>query len=113
MKIAIIGLGKMGSQIAKKLHEDAFTVIVHTLTKNNVDEMAKLGMAPAYTKEEVISSFGQDRIVIWLMLPSDIMDQELDIWMKLMPKGSIIIDGGNSDFRLTKDRAKKVGDLGS
>lgn len=113
MKIAIIGLGKMGGQIAKKLHEDNFTVIAHSLHKETIDEYKSLGMLGAYSKEEVISSFGQDQNVFWLMLPSNIMDQELDLWLKLIPKDSIIIDGGNSDFRLTQKREKKVKELGS
>lgn len=113
MKIAIIGLGKMGGQIAKKLHEDNFTVIGNSLHAETVDEYKKLGMLGAYTKEEVISSFGGDQAIIWLMLPSETMDAELDLWLKLVPKGSILIDGGNSDFRLTQKREKKVIEVGS
>lgn len=113
MKIAIVGLGKMGGQIARKLHEDNFEVIAHTLTKESVDSMANMGMIPAYTKEDVMKAFGGERAIIWLMLPSEIMDQEIDLWLKLIPPKSILIDGGNSDFRLTKKRAEKVKGAGS
>ncbi len=108
MKIAIIGLGKMGSQIAKKLHEGKHTVVAFNRSSNLIDEMKALGMIGAYSKEEVIASFLSDRVVLWLMLPSESVDVELDMWLELVPKGSLIIDGGNSDFRLTKERAKKV-----
>jgi len=113
MKIAIVGLGKMGAQIAKKLHEGNFTVIAHNRSRDSVDEMRVLGMIPAYTKEEVVKSFNGDRVIIWLMLPSQSMDAELDIWLDLVPKDSIIIDGGNSDFRLTVQREKRVKAQGS
>ncbi|MBI5139329.1 NADP-dependent phosphogluconate dehydrogenase, partial [Candidatus Nomurabacteria bacterium] len=113
MKIAIIGLGKMGAQIARKLHEDKFTVIAHARTKDKVDEMKNLGMLPAYTKEEVLTSFGEDKVIIWLMLPAEVVDEELELWIKLIPKGSIIIDGGNSNFRQTKRRAEQVAEAGS
>ncbi len=114
MKIAIIGLGKMGSQIARKLHEDNHIVIAHNRSRGSVDEMKDLGMIPAYSKVEVINSFGkEDQLILWMMIPSDILDQELDLWLNLIPKGSIIIDGGNSDFRLTVVRAEKVNNLGS
>ena len=113
MKIAVVGLGRMGMQIAKKLHEGKFTVIAHNRSSASVDEAKGLGMVPAYTKEEVLKSFEADPIVIWLMLPSDVMDQELDAWLALIPKGSVVIDGGNSDYRLTKIRAKKVEEFGS
>ncbi len=113
MKIAVIGLGKMGGQIAKKLHEDGFSVIAHTLSKETVDEYKGLGMIPAYTKEEVVSAFGTDQVVLWLMLPSETMETELATWLTLVPKGSILIDGGNSDWRLTKEREVKVKAAGS
>ncbi len=108
MKIAIIGLGKMGEQIARKLHENNFTVIAHNRSSEIVDEMKNKGMVGAYSKEEVITAFEGEQIILWLMIPSDTVDQELDIWLSLIPKNSIIIDGGNSDFRLTRVRSEKV-----
>jgi 6-phosphogluconate dehydrogenase len=113
MKIAIAGLGKMGSQIAKKLHEDKHTVIAHNRSRGSVDEMSALGMTPAYTKEEVIKLFNGEQVILWLMIPSDTVDDELNVWLKLVPKGSILIDGGNSDFRLTQKRAELVSKNGS
>ncbi len=108
MKIAIIGLGKMGSQIAKKLHESGHSVIVHNRSSQLVDDMKSLGMVGAYTKKEVIDYFGTDKVILWLMIPSDVVDVELDIWLSLIPPGSILIDGGNSQFSKTKERALKV-----
>lgn len=113
MKIAIVGLGKMGAQIARKLHENGYEVIAHNRSSGSVDEMKTLGMTPAYTKEEVIKAFGDEPVVIWLMIPSLMVDQELEAWLKLIPKNSILIDGGNSDFRLTKKRAELVAQNGS
>jgi 6-phosphogluconate dehydrogenase len=113
MKISIVGLGKMGSQIARKLHEGGHTVVVHNRTKDIVEEMKNLGMIGAYTKEEVISSFVNEQVIIWLMIPSDKVDSELDLWLKLIPKGSIIIDGGNSKYSDTQKREKIVNKLGS
>jgi len=113
MKISIIGLGKMGSQIARKLHENGHTVIAHNRSAQSIDEMKVLGMIGAYTKEEVISLFGNEKVIIWLMIPSETVDAELNIWLKLIPKESIIIDGGNSKFSDTKRREKLVAENGS
>ncbi|MFA4975769.1 MAG: decarboxylating 6-phosphogluconate dehydrogenase [Candidatus Paceibacterota bacterium] len=113
MKIAISGLGKMGGQIAKKLHEGGHEVIAHNRSSNSVDEMKTLGMIPAYTKQEVVDLFKEEQVIIWMMVPSEVVDKELDDWLSLIPKGSILIDGGNSDFRLTKKRAEKVFKNGS
>jgi len=113
MKIAIAGLGRMGSQIARKLHEGGHTVIANNRSSGLVDEMKGLGMIGAYSKEEVVSAFGNDQVIIWLMIPSDVVDSELEVWLKLIPKGSILIDGGNSKFRDTQRRSKMVGEQGS
>lgn len=113
MKIAIIGLGKMGTQIAEKLHEGGHSVVVHNRSKNPIDEMASLGMVPAYTREEVINSFKGERVILWMMITAENVDQELNEWLKILPKKSILIDGGNSDFRLTKKREELVVKNGS
>ncbi len=113
MKIAIVGLGRMGKQIARKLHEGKHAVIVHNRSRDSIDEMKTLGMTPAYTKEEVVNLFKKDRVIIWIMIPSDVIDKELDEWLEIIPKNSILIDGGNSDFRLTKKRAERVFKMGS
>lgn len=113
MKIAIFGLGRMGGQIARKLHEKGHIVIASNRSTGPIDEMKKLGMIGAYTKEEVISSFGSDQVVIWIMVPSDVVDSELKVWLKLVPKGSILIDGGNSKWSDSKRRAQTVKEAGS
>jgi 6-phosphogluconate dehydrogenase len=108
MKITIVGLGKMGKQIAKKLHEGGYSVVVYNRSRSSVDEMSALGMTPAYTREEVVNFFNGEQVVIWLMIPAETVDQELGEWLKIIPERSILIDGGNSDFRLTKKRAELV-----
>lgn len=113
MKIAISGLGRMGGQIARKLHEAGHSVIVHNRSRGPIEELAALGMIPAFSPEEVVSSFGDDQVVLWLMVPSEVIGEELAKWLKIIPPGSIIIDGGNSDYRLTAKRALVVKEQGS
>ncbi len=103
----------MGMQIARKLQEGGHTVIAHNRSKEPIDEMKAIGATPAYSKEEVVAAFGGDQIVLWLMVPADVVDAELAAWLALVPAKSIIIDGGNSDFRQTKIRAERVAEHGS
>jgi 6-phosphogluconate dehydrogenase len=112
MKIAIAGLGRMGSQIARKLAEAKHEVVVHNRSREPVDEAAKYGATPAYDKETATKAFGDQQFIIWLMLPESIIDPQLDEWLKVIPEGSIIIDGGNSDFRTTKKREPKIKSAG-
>jgi 6-phosphogluconate dehydrogenase len=108
MKIAISGLGRMGMQIVRKLVEDGHIVIAHDISKSAVDEARSHGASAAVTPEEVVASFKEEQLVLWMMVPSDVVDATLDSWMAIVPKGSIIIDGGNSNFNLTKERAKRI-----
>jgi 6-phosphogluconate dehydrogenase len=64
------------------------------------------------SKRAVVEAFGGQQFVLWLMIPSDFVGQEIDDWLKLMPKGSTIIDGGNSDYRLTRERAQQIEEAG-
>lgn len=113
MKIAIYGLGRMGSQIARKLHEGEHIVIASNRSSSPVDEMKNLGMIGAYSREEVVSLFDKDQVIIWIMVPSDVVDSEIDTWLNMIPKGSILIDGGNSKWSDSKRREKLVKDRGS
>ncbi len=113
MRIAVAGLGRMGSQITRKLAEGDHDVIAHNRSKEPIDEAAKYGAKPAYEKADVIKNFGGGPLVLWLMVPADVVDAQLNEWLGLTSKGSIIIDGGNSDFRLTTKRADKVRAAGS
>jgi 6-phosphogluconate dehydrogenase len=109
MKIAIQGLGRMGGQIARKLAESTdHTVIAHNRSREPIEEAVSYGAVAAYTKEDVLKAFASEPVVVWIMLPAEIVDDQLDQWLTLLPSGSIIIDGGNSDYRLTRQRADKV-----
>jgi 6-phosphogluconate dehydrogenase len=113
MKIAIQGLGRMGGQIAHKLAEGGHTVIAHNRSHEPIDLAVSQGAQAAYTKQEVLDAFGGERVVLWIMLPAEIVDPQVDEWLDLLPEGSIIIDGGNSDYRLTKKLSEKVVGRGS
>ena len=108
MKIAIQGLGRMGMQISKKLSEGGHEVIALDLVADNVNQAVTLGAKPANNKQEVVELFGADKVIIWLMLPAQLVNEQVDEWLAILPNDSIIIDGGNSDFRNTKGLNSKV-----
>jgi 6-phosphogluconate dehydrogenase len=113
MKIAIQGLGRMGRQIARKLAESDHQVIAHNRSREPIVEAAGYGATAAYTKQAVLDAFGDDRVVLWVMLPAAIVDAQIDEWLTLVPKGSIFVDGGNSDYRLTRQLAQRIEEHGS
>lgn len=113
MKIAISGLGRMGMQIARKLSEGGHEVVAHNRSAEAIDEAVTYGATAAYTKADVVASFGEDPVVLWIMIPADVIEAELVDWLRILPKGSIIIDGGNSDYRGDAARGQTVVAAGS
>lgn len=102
MKIAVHGLGRMGMQIARKLAEAGHEVIALNRSPGPVEEAVGYGAVAGGDKAAVVTAFGDQPIAVWVMLPANIVDSQVDEWLAVLPKGSIIIDGGNSDYRLTK-----------
>jgi 6-phosphogluconate dehydrogenase len=112
MKIAIQGLGRMGMQIARKLSEGGHEVIALNRSPEPTQEAVSYGASAAKTKQDVVNGFDGQPAVIWIMLPANIVDEHVAEWLQLLPKGSTLIDGGNSDFRLTKQRNETVKSAG-
>lgn len=108
MKIAIHGLGRMGMQITQKLAESEHTVIAHNRSKDKIDHAVTLGAVGAYEKQAVLNAFEGEPVVIWVMLPAETVDEQVNEWLQILPAGSTIIDGGNSDYRLTKKLAERI-----
>lgn len=98
----------MGGQIAKKLQENGHDVVAHNRSPEKVDEAKAYGATPAYTDQDVIDAFNGEPIVLWIMLPAEIIDAKVDEWLDLLPAGSTIIDGGNSDYRGDAARAERA-----
>ena len=113
MKIAISGLGRMGGQIARKLHDQGHEVVAHNRSPEKVDEAKAWGAIPAYSDQDVIDAFNGEPVVLWIMLPAEIIDAKIDEWLEILPSGSTIIDGGNSDYRGDAARAERVRAAGS
>ncbi len=98
----------MGGQIAKKLQENGHDVVAHNRSADKVDEAKAYGATPAYTDQEVVDAFAGEPVVLWIMLPAEIIDAKVDEWLAILPAGSTIIDGGNSDYRGDAARAERA-----
>ncbi len=99
MEIAIIGLGKMGYNLALNLHGKKFSVLGYDIAPDSRKRLAAEGPVTADTLEELLKKF-TGRRVIWLMVPAGkIVDETIKNLMPLLNKGDIIIDGGNSHYK--------------
>lgn len=112
MKIGFIGLGKMGGNMVERLLRDGHEIVVYNLTKPEIEEAVNKGALGAVSVEDLVSKL-PDRKVIWLMVPAGIpVDSNIDILTKFLKPNDIIIDGGNSNWKLTQSRGKKLAEIG-
>lgn len=104
MKVGLIGLGKMGGQMVARLIQTGHEVVVTDLNQAAVTGAAQLGAVGATDRQDLVQKLGAPAVV-WIMIPAQFVDDEINALLTILPKNSIIIDGGNSDFRLTRARA--------
>jgi len=98
MQIGMIGLGRMGANMAQRLMDDGHECVVFDINAGAVANLAAQGAVGAHSLEDFIAQLSKPR-PIWLMLPAAIVDQELAALAPLLEAGDIVIDGGNSFYR--------------
>jgi len=112
MEIAMVGLGKMGANMTKRLLQNDHRVIVYDLDDSAIKNAEDEGAVGAPTLEEVVDKLETPR-VIWVMVPSgDPTEQTINSLVKLVTTGDIIIDGGNSNFKDSIRRGKMLSEKG-
>ncbi len=113
MKIGLIGLGKMGYALALNMKDCGIEVIATNRSHDKVEEILKEGVQGVYDIETLVKSFGDERRVIWLMVPSGApVDAMIESLIPLLNPSDIIIDGGNSYYKDTVSRYEKLKKIG-
>jgi len=108
MQIGIVGLGRMGGNMARRLMRNKHQVVGFAQDKAAVDSLKKDGGAAADSLESMVKQLSKPRIV-WLMVPAgDPTEQSVITLSKLMESGDIIIDGGNSYYKDDIRRSKMI-----
>jgi len=112
MKIGIIGLGRMGGNLALNMREQGIGVVVYNRSSDKVKEYVNQGLIGASTYEELINKLDKKRI-IWIMVPAgEPVDEVIDNITPFLNAGDIVIDGGNSKYTDTLTRGKKLKSFG-
>lgn len=112
MKIGLIGLGKMGGNMLKRLKEDNHEIVAFDLNKDSVKKAIKDGGIGADSIEDLVSKLEKPRNV-WVMVPHGKPTEEtIDKLLTLLEKDDLIVDGGNSHYTETIKNSEKCNKKG-
>jgi 6-phosphogluconate dehydrogenase len=111
MQLAMIGLGRMGASMVRRLIAKGHECVVHDMQPAAVAALQKEGATGAASLAELAAKTTRPR-AIWLMVPAAAVDQELEQLLPYLDAGDIVIDGGNSYYRDDIRRAKALGASG-
>ena len=104
MQVGMIGLGRMGANMVRRLMRGHHTCAVYDMTPAAVQALAAEGATGATTLEDFVAGLAAPRTV-WLMVPAAAVDATLDALVPLLAAGDVVVDGGNSYYRDDMRRA--------
>ena len=110
MQLGMIGLGRMGANMVRRLIKDGHQCVVFDRSPKAVKQLAKEKATGASSLADFVQKLNKPR-AIWLMVPAAVVDQSIADLLPLLEAGDILIDGGNSyyvdDIRRAKELAAK------
>ncbi len=107
MQMGMIGLGRMGANMARRLMRGGHECVVYNRTQGAVQALAREGAAGAASLDDFVARLAKPRIV-WLMVPAAAVDATLDELAPRLTAGDVVVDGGNSYYRDDVERAKRL-----
>ena len=108
MQMGMIGLGRMGANMSQRLLNGGHEMVVYDRNAQAVSEAVHGGAKGSASLEEMISMLSKPRAV-WMMVPSgDPVEETINMLLKHMESGDILIDGGNSNFKDTRRRGAAI-----
>jgi 6-phosphogluconate dehydrogenase len=108
MQIGMVGLGKMGANMTRRLIQKGMSVVVTDLNQDAVNDAVEAGAIGAISLEALVKALPSPRVV-WVMVPSGTPTEEsIQTLSSLLSAGDIVIDGGNSNYKETMRRAESL-----
>jgi len=109
MKIGVIGLGRMGGNIVRRLMRAGHSCVVYDANAAAGQALAGDGAVAATSVADLVNALGESPRTVWVMLPSGKITEETIAELgKLMRSGDAIIDGGNTNFKDDVRRAREL-----
>ena len=112
MRLAMIGLGRMGGNMVQRLLQGGHEVVVYDRSAEAVRVHVALGATGAKDLADLCGRLKAPRVV-WVMVPAgQPVESTLDELLRHLAKGDVVIDGGNSNYQDSLRRAKRLGEAG-
>jgi 6-phosphogluconate dehydrogenase len=111
MQLGIIGLGRMGANLVRRLMRDGHRTVVYNRSPGRIEELQAEGAEGAFSLEELVTKLERPRAA-WIMVPAAAVQSTLDQLSSLLEPGDIVLDGGNSYYRDDIVRARQLADHG-
>ena len=110
-EIGVVGLGRMGSGIAKRLKTKGWRVAGYDVSEESRRQARDAGIETHSTPEELCQWFS-DRKLLWIMVPAQVVDSALQSLAPFLEEGDTLIEGGNSYFRDSIRRYRELAERG-
>jgi len=111
VNFAMVGLGRMGANIVRRLGQAGITSVVHDVSPDAIKTLASEGFTPAADLKAMAAALPTPRTV-WIMVPAAVTDSTIAAVAEHLSAGDTIIDGGNSYYKNDVVNAKKLADKG-
>jgi 6-phosphogluconate dehydrogenase len=111
MQIGMIGMGRMGANMTRRLLRAGHDCVAFDVVPAAVDAIAQDGAKGVPSLDELVAALAPPRAV-WLMVPAALVDQTLADLAPKLGKDDVVIDGGNSFYRDDVDRAQRLAQRG-
>ena len=111
MQLGMVGLGRMGANLSRRLMRGGHEVVVYDVSADAVRELEGEGSIGTGSLEDFVSKLSKPRAA-WVMVPAAFAEQTTDALAELMEPGDVVIDGGNSYYRDDIDRAERYAEKG-
>ncbi|MEP7056760.1 MAG: NAD(P)-binding domain-containing protein, partial [Caldimonas sp.] len=98
MQLGMIGLGRMGASMVRRLLKKGHDCVVYDMQAAAVDALQQEGATGATSLQQMVEKMARPR-AIWIMVPAAVVDAELAQLVARLEPGDIVIDGGNSYYR--------------
>ena len=110
MELGMVGIGRMGANMALRLQRSGHTVYGYARTRATVDARVQDGSIKegATSLEDLVQKLSSRPRIIWLMVPAASVDATLDILLPVLSENDIVVDGGNSNYHDDIARAARL-----